>query len=110
VTKKSHSWRVACAIGTVAVALLVGSDPNAFFFDGSLASRAEAVVGMPLTPVSVAGVARRTTRRAIRRSAIYVNTLPGGCVKTTIYGPVLYQCGATYYQPYGPQYVVVYID
>ena len=28
-----------------------------------LVSRAEAVVGRPLTPVSVAGVARRTTRR-----------------------------------------------
>jgi hypothetical protein len=28
-----------------------------------LVSRAEAVVGRPLTPVSVAGVARRTSRR-----------------------------------------------
>ena len=26
-------------------------------------------VGMPLTPVSVAGVARRTTRRTVRRMA-----------------------------------------
>ena len=30
---------------------------------GWLASTAQAVVGRPLTPVSVAGVARRTTRR-----------------------------------------------
>jgi hypothetical protein len=29
----------------------------------SVVGRAEAVVGRPLTPVSVAGVARRTTRR-----------------------------------------------
>ncbi|TXL72006.1 hypothetical protein FHP25_27620 [Vineibacter terrae] len=29
----------------------------------SVVSRAEAVVGRPLTPVSVAGVARRTARR-----------------------------------------------
>jgi hypothetical protein len=29
----------------------------------SVIGRAEAVVGRPLTPVSVAGVARRTTRR-----------------------------------------------
>lgn len=28
-------------------------------------SEAQAVVGMPLTPISVAGVARRTTRRAV---------------------------------------------
>jgi hypothetical protein len=30
---------------------------------GKLASTAQAIVGRPLTPVSVAGVARRTTRR-----------------------------------------------
>ncbi len=30
-----------------------------------------AVVGRPLTPVSVAGVARRTARRTTRRQAIY---------------------------------------
>jgi hypothetical protein len=29
-----------------------------------LASEAEAIVGMPLTPISYAGVARRTVRRA----------------------------------------------
>jgi hypothetical protein len=32
-------------------------------------SPAEARVGRPLTPVSVAGVARRTTRRTVRRCA-----------------------------------------
>ena len=33
----------------------------------SFVSTAEAVVGRPLTPVSVAGVARRTTRRTVAR-------------------------------------------
>ena len=33
----------------------------------SLVSTAEAVVGRPLTPVSVGGVARRSTRRAVVR-------------------------------------------
>ena len=32
----------------------------------NLASTAEAIVGRPLTPVSVAGVARRTARRTVR--------------------------------------------
>ena len=32
-----------------------------------LVAQAEAVVGRPATPGSVAGVARRTTRRAVRR-------------------------------------------
>jgi len=30
-------------------------------------SEAYAIIGMPLTPLSVAGVARRTTRRTVRR-------------------------------------------
>ncbi len=34
----------------------------------SFVSSAEAVVGRPLTPVSVAGVARRTSRRTARRN------------------------------------------
>jgi hypothetical protein len=33
--------------------------------DGALISKAEARVGRPLTPMSYAGVARRTTRRAV---------------------------------------------
>jgi len=32
---------------------------------GSLVSQANAVIGRPLTPLSYAGVARRTTRRAV---------------------------------------------
>ena len=34
----------------------------------SFVSTAEAIVGRPLTPVSVAGVARRTSRRVSRRN------------------------------------------
>jgi hypothetical protein len=38
----------------------------------SLVASAQARVGRPLTPVSVAGVARRTTRRVVRRCAVGV--------------------------------------
>ena len=34
---------------------------------GTIVSQAQAVIGRPATPGSVAGVARRTTRRAVRR-------------------------------------------
>lgn len=34
-------------------------------FEGGAVTRAHAVVGRPLTPVSVAGVGRRTTRRCV---------------------------------------------
>lgn len=73
-------------------------------------TEAEAIIGRPLTPVSVAGVARRTTRRTIRRTAVYVAALPGGCSTVVIEGTTLHQCGGTYYQPYGTQYVVVKVD
>ncbi|WP_441338826.1 hypothetical protein [Mesorhizobium sp.] len=77
---------------------------------GSIVSSAEARVGRPLTPGSVAGVARRTTRRVVRRSTIYVAALPPACVRICINGAAVWQCGGTYYQPYGGRYVVIYVD
>lgn len=73
----------------------------------SLVSDAEARVGRPRTPVSVAGVARRTTRRTIRRGA-YIAAVPAGCVYGSYYGYQLYSCGGNYYQKSGGGYVVVY--
>jgi hypothetical protein len=45
-----------------------------------------------------------------RPTAVYAATLPHGCATVTINGMGLYQCGATYYQPVGSQYVVVEVD
>lgn len=44
---------------------LLMADPAFYLRHGSLVSQAEAMVGRPATPVSVAGVARRTTRRCV---------------------------------------------
>ncbi len=77
---------------------------------GPFVSDAQARIGRPATPGSVAGVARRTTRRVIRRSTVYVAALPAGCVRTSVNGVVVWSCGGAYYQPYGGRYVVVYID
>jgi hypothetical protein len=71
---------------------------------------AEARIGKPATPRSVAGVARRTTRRRVRRTTRYVAILPRGCTRVVVNGNSLYQCGVTYYQARGGQYVVVYVD
>jgi len=73
-------------------------------------AQAYAIVGRPLTPVSVAGVARRTTRRVIRRTSYYVATLPAYCTVAIIDGTEIYSCSGTYYQYYGGRYVLVYID
>jgi hypothetical protein len=74
---------------------------------GGLFSPAEARVGRPATPGSVAGVARRTTRRTFRRGA-YIARIPAGCHYGSYYGNSLYYCGGTYYQKSGSGYVIVY--
>jgi hypothetical protein len=76
-----------------------------------------AVVGRPLTPVSYAGVARRTTRRAVAATAavattaavVSVATLPAGCARMNVNGASYYQCGTAYYRPQydGPNVVYV---
>jgi hypothetical protein len=76
----------------------------------SVIGAAQARIGRPLTPGSVAGVARRTTRRVVRRSTIYAASLPRGCVVVNINGAKYWQCGGTYYASSGGRYVVVYID
>lgn len=79
------------------------------------AGEAWAVVGRPLTPMSYAGVARRTSRRTARRTAArvsggYITALPAGCVGTVFWGLTYQHCGSVYYQPVydGPE--VVYIE
>ena len=102
--------RMAIAAAIFAAAMLTDGDIQRLVETGRLTPSAEAVIGRPLTPGSVAGVARRTTRRTVRRSAVYAATLPRGCVTVVINGVTTYQCGATYYQAYGTQYVVVYVQ
>lgn len=97
------------------VGLGVGLMASALVLDGLLPvgfaiPEAQAIIGRPMTPGSVAGVARRTTRRVIHRSTIYAATLPRGCTTVIIEGASLHSCGGTYYQPYNGKYVVVYVD
>lgn len=99
--------------GLMALALGLGFgdiEPGAGIGGLSLVKEAHAIVGRPLTPVSVAGVARRTTRRVIARTTIYVATLPPSCTVVLIDGTSLHQCGGTYYAPHGTQYVVVNVQ
>ncbi|QKC86328.1 hypothetical protein [Mesorhizobium sp. NZP2077] len=94
----------------LALATFLQIDPVSLVSGGSVSSEALARVGRPLTPGSVAGVARRTTRRTIHRTHVYIRTLPAGCVKTSVNGTSVWHCGATYYQHTGSQYVVVKVN
>jgi hypothetical protein len=107
---KNRQFLVRGAAIFGAVAALLAADFGMFLLPETVQSEAYARVGRPLTPLSYAGVARRTTRRVVRRSTIYINTLPAGCVSVNVNGAVYRQCGGAYYQPYGGRYVVVYID
>lgn len=65
--------------------------------EGGLVSVSEARVGRPLTPMSYAGVARRTTRRAVAVGAAAAATgayvASPGCVQVTnAYGQVITRC------------------
>ncbi len=104
--KTSLFWMLPLGL-TLAIADLPADKPRG---GGSLMKEAHAVVGRPLTPVSVAGVARRTTRRAIVATSVYVATLPPSCTVVVIEGTSLHQCGGTYYQASGTQYVVVTVE
>jgi hypothetical protein len=102
------------------------------------ANDAGAIIGRPLTPLSFAGVARRTTRRAVYAGAYSgygyrygygygysygygypgyaapayaagsVTTLPTGCVSTVVGDVAVQQCGSVYYRPYYEGTTVVY--
>ena len=88
---------------TICAALAAGSG---LVWSGSLprsasdfVSRAEARIGRPLTPMSYAGVARRTTRRAVAvgagaaaAGAYYYHQRPGCVQVVNSYGQVMWQC------------------
>ena len=103
---RTHLRTISLALGLLGAALAV----DVWLPGGFVCGVAEAVVGRPATPGSVAGVARRTTRRCIRRTSIYVASLPPSCTTVVVEGTSLQQCGGTYYQPSGNQYVVVNVE
>jgi len=67
---RTRAWRVALAAVAGVICLFI-SDNSSSLRQSSLITQADARVGRPLTPVSVAGVARRTTRRTVARQGAY---------------------------------------
>lgn len=88
-------FRVIIAALVGATCLFVGDKA---FQNGSLTTEALAVIGRPATPMSYAGVARRTTRRAVAAPVVVapapVVVAPAGrCVQTVdAYGRVYTRC------------------
>ena len=66
---------------------------------GLFVTEAHAIIGRPATPMSYAGVARRTTRRVYGAAAYGAPVVapgyaaPGGCVQVVdVYGRLVTQC------------------
>ena len=107
------NWRYFLGFG-LAAALFAGDitpDPAALLnLRVDFVTPAEARIGRPLTPLSYAGVARRTTRRVVRRTAYSIAVLPPGCVYGPYYGSYYYRCGGYYYARQGGVYVQVIVQ
>lgn len=87
---------ISCAAAAVAFMAGLCFGGTGTLVEGRLFSAAEARVGRPLTPVSYAGVARRTTRRAVAVGAaagaagVYYGS---SCVQVVdAYGQVVTRC------------------
>jgi len=97
---KSRTLRAALA-ALAAFGLLMVNDGSPTT-SGLFVTRAHAIIGRPLTPMSYAGVARRTTRRAYAAGAYGAYAAPvaaptyaapGGCVQVAdVYGRLVTQC------------------
>jgi hypothetical protein len=79
--------------GAAGMACLFISDNSSSVRQSSLVTQADARVGNPLTPGSVAGVARRPTRRAVRRGAV----VTGAAIGTGAYYRGYYGTDTGYY-------------
>jgi hypothetical protein len=91
--------RLVLGLGVGAVCLLIG-EPGSLTGSTSFVAQANAVIGRPLTPVSYAGVARRTTRRAVVGGAVVggavvvapVVVVPACVQAVDVYGRIYTRC------------------
>ncbi|MCX5581736.1 hypothetical protein [Kaistia terrae] len=95
--KTTSTFRLAIAVVVGAAALFI-SDQAPIGVDGIGTSTAEAIIGRPLTPMSYAGVARRTTARAVVPGAVVVAPVvvvaprPGCWQVVNAYGQLIWRC------------------
>jgi hypothetical protein len=100
-TSNSRTLRVALALAAAGSGLFWGG-PSTMNAPGSFVSQASAVIGRPATPMSYAGVARRTTRRSVAYGAAagaaaagaYTYAYPGPACRQVVnsYGQIVYRC------------------
>jgi hypothetical protein len=98
---KKHRTLSLCLGTLTGLAALSVELPTASDHGVALIGRAEAIIGRPLTPMSYAGVARRTTRRtyaagaaagAVYAAPVVITPRPGCYQAVDAYGRVYWRC------------------
>lgn len=88
--RKAALWSAALFLGA---AVLCINDNTGSLSAGAFTAQAEARVGRPMTPMSYAGVARRTTRRTVAVGAAAAAGTVGACQQVVdVYGRIVTQC------------------
>jgi hypothetical protein len=99
--KRAAMRTLVVSLTTAAGAIgLFGNDNASQISAGHWVATADAIIGRPLTPLSYAGVARRTTRRAVVAGAAVgaaavaaPRVYAPGCVQAVnAYGQIYYRC------------------
>ena len=85
---KIRLLRTALAV-IVGVGCLFVSEKVSLIKPGALITEAQAVIGRPLTPMSYAGVARRTTARAVVAAPVYAAPRVYGAPVVVVPAPVV---------------------
>ncbi len=112
--KRPKSWPKPLFLAALLLGLVIGFPvvDDTIPIPRVVVGDAEAVVGRPATPHSVAGHHRRIRRRVTRgryAPGTVVAHLPLGCSTVYVEGVITYVCTGTYYQPYYEGSTVVYV-
>jgi hypothetical protein len=93
-TRSTHRLLHIALSAVAGIGCLFVSERASVSNPDTLWTEAEARIGRPLTPMSYAGVARRTTRRAaVAGAAAGAAYYGSGCVQAVnAYGQMVYQC------------------
>jgi hypothetical protein len=97
-TRSTNTFLRIALSGVTGIGCLFLDDNISLIKSNSLVTQAEARIGRPATPMSYAGVARRTTRRAVVGGAAVGAAAAGtyygaGCVQVVDpYGQIVTQC------------------
>jgi hypothetical protein len=110
--KTSSSQTITMFLAVLLIGVVFGLPDFDVTMPRFVVKDAEARIGRPATPASVAGVHRRTRRRTRRRHIAYgtrIYALPVGYTTVVVAGATYYVHEEVYYKPYYEGDKLVYV-